>query len=114
MSIFVLAAIVLLVSCKDTDVHNDYAKIFKYDGSIQCESDGISREGMLFELTQAGIDVLCSQKGNDGLGRIAMCGADTGNINIFTINSASYQDAEKIGFQLTSELPKYKDKDCDI
>ncbi len=87
-------------------------KVFKYDQSIQCESEGIPLDEARLELARAGIDVICAQKGHDGLQRIAVCGADTGNLNVFVIQPNNLVDAEKLGFKPTSDLPEYVDQTC--
>ncbi|MFC3116727.1 hypothetical protein [Cellvibrio fontiphilus] len=88
-------------------------KVFKADQSVQCESEGIALDDARLELASAGIDVICAQKGHDGLNRIAMCGADTGSLNVFVIHPNNLVDAEKLGFQSTSELPEYQDRVCE-
>lgn len=108
----VLLSLILLSACFHEDDPETYLKVFKYDGSIQCESAGIPLVTMALQLTNAGIDIICSQKGHDGLGRIASCGIDTGNINIYTIHSANQVDAEIIGFSPVSVLNEYQDEAC--
>jgi hypothetical protein len=74
-------------------------EIYKYDGTLQC---GLGKEhpleAMAEELAAAGIEVLASRKGKDGLDHIAVCGASTGAINAYTIPQAALPIAEQIGF----------------
>jgi hypothetical protein len=74
-------------------------EIYKYDGTLQC---GLGKEipvdAMAEELTSAGIEVLASRKGKDGLDHIAVCGASTGAVNIYTISLAALRTAEQFGF----------------
>lgn len=88
------------------------AKVFKHDKSIQCESDGIPVDDMRLELAKAGVDVICAQKEHDGMNRTAVCGAATGNINVFYIHNNNIPDAEKLGFKSVTELPEYQDRTC--
>lgn len=67
---------------------------------------------MAMDLTNAGIDIVCSQKGNDGEPQLTVCGADTGNINIYTINNSNLPDAEALGFESVNTLVNYQDEQC--
>jgi hypothetical protein len=81
--------------------------VYKYDGTLQC---GLGKESTLAvmaeELAAAGIEVLNSRKDKDGLDHIAVCGASTGAINVYTIPQAALAVAEQIGFDplVTREL----------
>lgn len=109
----VLLGCLLLLSCKHNDSSQPYIKVFKYDDSVQCESSGVAPEIMMLELINAGIDVICSQKGHDGLARVAVCGADTGNINVYTIHTANLPDAQSLDFMPVSSLSDYHDQPCE-
>ncbi len=100
------------VGCGAEDSENRQTKVFKPDNSIQCENNGVSLADMRKELTSAGIDVICAQKGNTGLAYPAVCGGGTGNINVYLIHTNNLPDAEKLGFKSVSELPEYKDSQC--
>lgn len=91
---------------------NEQVKVFKQDQSIQCTGGGISLDEMQLELTNQGIDVICAQKGHDGLARITVCEAPTGNLNIYTINKSNLSDAGKAGFKTVSDLTEYQDQEC--
>lgn len=91
---------------------NEQVKVFKHDQSVQCAGEGVSLDDMQLELTNQGIDVICAQKGHDGLARITVCDAPTGNINIYVISNSNLSDAEKLGFKAVSELPEYQDQEC--
>ena len=101
--------VLTLFSCAPV---NDHVKVFKYDDSIQCGTSGIDLDLMANELINNGIDVLCSQKGHDGLMRIAVCGAETGSINIYKIYQANLINAENIGFESVNTLTEYNDTVC--
>jgi len=100
------------VGCGAEDLESRQTKVFKSDNSKQCESAGISLADMRKELTSAGIDVICAQKGNTGMAQPAVCGGSTGNINVYLIHTNNLPDAEKLGFKSVSELPEYKDSQC--
>lgn len=85
-------------------------KIYKPDHSIQCRSVGIKLKDMERELTDQGIKVLSSCYGHDGLGRPAVCGASTGNLNVFEIPESQLQKAKRLGFGLLSGLPHARDQ----
>ncbi len=74
------------------------AKVFKYDGSKQCgEAPGIELEAMKKQLQN--IRVISQTKLNDGKMHIQMCGADTGQINVYEIPNSELQAALKLGFK---------------
>lgn len=77
------------------------AEIFMYDGILQCGlGEEISVQQMADGLGARGIEVLESRKGTDGLMHIAVCGASTGSINIFTIKRKDLDAARELGFKL--------------
>ena len=79
---------------------DDTIEVFKPDGSLQCEDDeGISLTEMARDLRRQGIGIVDSRKGHDGIFRMTMCGASTGNINIFSIFMRDLTEAEDIGFR---------------
>jgi hypothetical protein len=96
-----------IASCKYNDSPSPYVKVYKSDGSTQCNSDGIALDVTILELTNAGIDVVCSETGNDGLVRTAECGQSTGNLNVYKINKVNLVDAQKLGFDPISNLGNY-------
>jgi hypothetical protein len=82
-------------------------EVFMYDGTLQCGlGNEIPLEEMAKMLTSARIEVLESRKGIDGLNHIAVCGASTGNINVFRIPRKDLAAAQAIGFRMlvTREL----------
>jgi len=75
-------------------------QIFRPDGTLQCGmGKKIPIADMKAELAKAHIDVLNAREGNDGLMHPMLCGAATGNINIFTIASKDLEAARKLGFE---------------
>lgn len=112
----------LLTACGAENKHSEekelmekqspQTKVFRHDKSIQCAGSGIPVDDMRLELAKTGIDVICAQKAHDGMGRTSVCGAATGNINVFVIHNSNLPDAEKLGFRSVEELPDYQDQAC--
>jgi hypothetical protein len=76
-------------------------EVYKYDGSLQCQmGDEVPLDAMAAELEQAGVAVKNRRKGTDGLVHAALCGASSGVINVFEIDSAGLSTAQELGFQL--------------
>lgn len=76
----------------------DRVKVCKTDGSLQCgQGNPISLEEMQKQLK--GIKVYSSLNKNDGLMRIQVCGAPTGNHNIYEIDRKDLEAALKAGFK---------------
>jgi hypothetical protein len=74
-------------------------EIYKYDGTLQCGlGKERSLEAMAEELKAEGVQVIASRKGKDGLDHIAVCGASTGVINVYTVTRETAAIAEQIGF----------------
>jgi hypothetical protein len=73
-------------------------KVFKADGSLQCAmGKKISLDEMQKELK--GIEVFSKTNQNDGLMRIQVCGAPTGDSNVFEIKQEDLEKALKLGFK---------------
>lgn len=73
-------------------------RVFKPDGSLQCGMGSkISLETMEKDLK--GIKVLSRTNMNDGLMRIQVCGAPTGQSNVYEINRSDLEKALKAGFK---------------
>ena len=105
----IFALLVVLCSCVPEDLDRQYTIVYKYDGSVQCDSANIAVEEMAQELINAGIDVICSAKGNDGLIYPTVCGASTGNINFYKIHQVNFDEAEALGFISASKLNNNND-----
>ena len=110
---FLVIGLTFLTACSPEDASTTYVKVHKYDGSIQCKDTGIALDVMALELINKGIDVVCSQKGHDGLSRATVCEGDTGNINIYKIFRANLTDAVSAGFVPVSMLSEYRDQACE-
>jgi len=107
-----LLSAVLLSACSGKSTSNDTVKVYRSDGSLQCEGGGITPETMRATLESAGIAVQCAQAGHDGNMHITVCGSPTGNINVFTIEKRQAEGARIIGFAPVSELSGYQDEPC--
>ena len=74
--------------------------VFKLDGTNHCEPcAGLDLDSMELELQAAGIEVFSRRKGYDGREGIAICGAPTGQINIYEIASGDLSAALSLGFK---------------
>ena len=78
--------------------HDTHIFIYKYDGSHQCGMGvPIPLEDMAKDLD--GIPIFSKKSQNDGLMRIQVCGAQTGNAHVFEILDKDLDRAKKLGFQ---------------
>lgn len=76
----------------------DKVKVYKADGSLQCgQGKALSIQEMQKELKN--IKVYSSANKNDGLMRIQVCGAPTGNSNVYEIDGKDLEAALKLGFK---------------
>lgn len=74
--------------------------VFKPDGTLQCDkSPGVTLGSMAQELRSVDIKVFSSRKGYDGREGIALCGAPTGQINVYEIASSDVSKALGLGFK---------------
>lgn len=87
-------------------------KIAKANGAKQCESGHITSAAMRAELTSKGVEVVSAACGNDGLMHAAVCGAESGEINIFEISSGDLDKARNLGFMLLSHWPDAQEVAC--
>lgn len=76
----------------------DRVKVFKVDGSLQCgQGKAVAVGEMQKELGD--IKVYSSANKNDGMMRIQVCGAATGNSNVYEIDRKNLEAALKKGFK---------------
>jgi hypothetical protein len=79
-----------------TPVNNVF--VFKPDGSLQCgQGKAVAVEVMAQELET--VKVISSRKQNDGLLRTTVCGAPTGQINVYEVPYFQLAKALKFGFK---------------
>ncbi len=75
--------------------------VYKYDGTLQCNmGHEIKLIDMAKELEAKEITVHNQYKATDGNIHISMCGASTGAINVFEIDSSSLEQAKNLGFSM--------------
>lgn len=76
----------------------DRVKVYKPDGSLQC---GQGKAVALGEMQKdlKGLKVHSSFNKNDGMMRIQVCGAPTGNSNVYEIDRKDLEAAIKAGFK---------------
>ena len=74
--------------------------IYKYNGRLQCSEKGkeVSLKHMQEELK--GIQILKAQNRHDGLMRMSVCGALTGDANAYLIHRKDLSEALERGFQV--------------
>ena len=78
--------------------------VAKYDGSLQCEmGQPVSLDQMEKELRAANIAVGARAKKADGIQHPRMCGASTGTMNVYRINTSDLEKARALGFVLYVE-----------
>lgn len=76
----------------------DRVLVHKPDGSLQCnQGTPVGPAEMKKELGE--IPVYSSSKRNDGQMRIQVCGAPTGNSNVYEIDRSHLEAAIKLGFE---------------
>ncbi|MGZ3769485.1 MAG: hypothetical protein ACXVCR_05045, partial [Bdellovibrio sp.] len=76
----------------------DRVKVYKEDGSLQCgQGKAIPAADMQKQLKN--IKVYSSENKNDGMIRIQVCGAPTGNSNVYEIDRKDLPAALKAGFK---------------
>jgi len=108
-----LLALNILVACGgDTNPPPASTMVFRSRGSLQCTGGGTPPAVMAMELTNAGIAVLRSACGTDGLGHIAACGTSDGAINIFEVPESQASNAQSLSFSLLSTLPTASGVPC--
>lgn len=91
-----------MAASEKSNTKNDRVFVHKPDGSLQCQNkSGKSLDEMAKDLD--GIIILSKQKKSDGMMRIQVCGAPTGNNNVYEINAADLQRALDVGFKVWKE-----------
>lgn len=73
-------------------------KVFKPDGTKQC-GQGEKISILEMEKQLKGIKVYQAYNKNDGQMRVQMCGAPTGNANVYEIDFEQLEAAQKNGFK---------------
>ena len=104
IKLFLLAAVSLLAACAGLS-GSPTVQVYKHDGARQCEGEGITVASMQAEL--AGIRVYAAEKSHlPDVMFAAVCGGDTGSINVYTIDAHQRRSAEQRGFALLPAAKK--------
>lgn len=94
-----------LLACGGEDAALPPTAMFVSLGSLQCSGGGATLPALLAELEAAGVRVLASSCGSDGLARPAVCGIGDGRIAIVEIPGADAVAATALGYAPLSLLP---------
>ncbi|WP_374089907.1 hypothetical protein [Methylomicrobium lacus] len=105
--------IVGLTSAFVAQAETQWVTVAKSNESIQCESAGISPKTMKKELTEAKIPAKHARCGTDGMLYSAVCGAETGRLNLFDIPAKKLGDASELGFQPLGDWPDASEAPCE-
>ncbi|MFM2187386.1 MAG: hypothetical protein ACO26F_04140 [Burkholderiaceae bacterium] len=89
--------------------------LYKPAGSLQCnptQTTQMRLDAEVSTLRQAGISVTASGCANDGQPRIALCGADNGDLFSVTVTTAAEASALRLGFKLPGLYPHARPMAC--
>lgn len=86
--------------------------VYKSLGRKQCEAGGETLDALQARLKRGGVIATAASCGTDGMMRIAMCGAGTGDIGIFTVRKADAARAAKLGFRPLTDLREAERTPC--
>lgn len=75
----------------------DRVRVFKPNGSLQC-GQGKSVDATIMAKDLKDIQIYKTSVENDGKIRIQMCGAPTGNVNVYEIDKTNLESALSLGF----------------
>jgi hypothetical protein len=87
-------------------------EVYAYRGVLQCTGGGVTLTQQRAQLEGAGVSVLSASCGTDGMLHAAVCGAESGEIGVFTIPGDQTSAASKAGFASLSGRPAAKTKSC--
>jgi hypothetical protein len=89
-----------LNAAQNSDLSPDkHVLVYRYDGSLQCNmGKPVSPQTMKKDLK--GITVYSMEKKQDGQMHVQVCGAITGQANVFEISAKDLKEADKKGFKL--------------
>ena len=91
-----------LLTCPPLIIKPSTVRVAKSDGGLQCENNGITLTDMQQQLGDIGI--YAAIKENDGLMRIAVCGADAGIFNVYEIAATDLKRVLALGFTEWTKL----------
>lgn len=79
-------------------LENETIEVYKDDGKRQCFDFAIDLETMAKQLE--GIHIYDAKKDQIGDAFPAVCGGDTGQVNVFTIKKSDLEKAQALGFEI--------------
>lgn len=106
LSVSGLSFLPSVLAAKPAPIPVKLIKVYKYQGSLQCQGGGEPLSVMRRQLVKARVKVLAGQCGVDGLMHPSVCGATDGQINIFTIARNDLAKSQVRGFDLLQNLPE--------
>ena len=115
MRAYLLPAAILLLSAQTlafADASEEIVKIAKSNGAVQCQAGHVGLLEMQADLSAHQVRVLSRACGVDGLMHIASCGAEAGELNIFTIAKSDFAKSQALGFQALSDWPDAAETPC--
>jgi hypothetical protein len=104
--IAILTAAAALLACGGGDALLPSTAMFVSLGSLQCSGGGTTLPALQADLEAAGVRVLASSCGSDGLPRLTICGVGDGRIAIFEIAQTDEDAATALGYAPLSLLPE--------
>ncbi|MDD1795717.1 hypothetical protein LRP50_21585 [Enterovibrio sp. ZSDZ42] len=89
----------------------EYVTVYQSRGVIQCESAGITAADSREQLSSKGVGVKTSQCGQlSGVSFISVCGAETSDVVIHSIEAKDIRLAEMMGYSLVDSTQETGDK----
>ncbi len=112
-TLLLLLCSLLFNACNTNTIKTSTVKVYKFDGSISCnQSSGVSLEDMRAELMRSKVPIVSASCGSDGLVRAAVCGIETGRVNVFEIPAEAYSKARALGYHDLSNLDDFTSVSC--
>ncbi len=104
----------MLLACND-DIEEVNVDVVISNGALQCQDNAISISTTKEYLTGAGISVKAESCGTlTGVGVVTLCGAETGQIHVFSIDEKDLDEAGNLGFTDSSTIEEGFDTvECD-
>jgi len=116
MKVKYLALLILpvLLSCNSDNNDEVNVDVVISNGALQCQDNAISISTTKEYLTGAGISVKAESCGVlIGVGVVTLCGAETGQVHVFSIDENDLHKAENLGFIDSSTLDEgFKVVEC--
>jgi len=101
---YLILSVLIISGCNDLnsdDLEDNEIEVYISTGELQCQGNGLAISITKNYLINADIEVKAESCGSlTGVSQLTVCGADTGNLHVFTIDKAHSQVAENIGFTI--------------